>query len=52
MSVKISILHSIGANARSSDMPWNAIDAFNKMHANYMIRVEWGIESLKRKSVR
>jgi hypothetical protein len=36
----------------SSDVPWNAIDAFNKMHASYLIHVEWGIESLKRKFAR
>lgn len=52
MSVKISILHSIEVNACSSDVPRNAIDAFNKMHANSMICVKWGIESLKRKSAR
>lgn len=33
-------------------MPRNAIDAFNRMHACYMVRVEWDIGGLKRKFAR
>ena len=49
MGAKIFILHWIGVYESPSNVPCNVIDAFNKMHAYYMIYVEWGIGGLKRK---
>lgn len=48
MGVEMLILCQIGMNKRPPNMPYNIIDAFNKMHTCYMVQAEWDIGGSKR----
>lgn len=43
------IMRWLGNVERPSDMDHGAFMAYNKMHVGYCVRVEWGIDGLKRK---
>jgi hypothetical protein len=43
------IMRRVGRREISEGSDVGAIDLYNKMHAGYRVRVEWGIGGLKRK---